>query len=42
MEASRRWYREERERDKTDPARIYWRSLVQRVHETGAGFKGLT
>lgn len=41
MEASRRWYREERERDKTDPARSYWRTLVQRVHKTEAGFEGL-
>jgi hypothetical protein len=41
MEASRRRYREERERDKTDPARIYWRGLVDRVHKTEAGFEGL-
>lgn len=42
MEASRRWYREERERDKTDPARIYWRALLERVHKTEAGFEGLS
>jgi len=42
MEASRRLYREERERDKTDPARIYWRALVDRVHKTEAGFEGLS
>lgn len=42
MEANRRWYQEERERDKTDPARIYWRALVSRVHETGGGFEGLS
>jgi hypothetical protein len=41
MEASRRWYREERERNTTDPARIYWRALVRRVHKTEAGFEGL-
>ena len=42
MEASRRWYREERERDKTDPSRIYWRALVERDHKTEAGFEGLS
>jgi hypothetical protein len=42
MEASRRWYREERERDKTDPGRIYWRALVDKVHRTEAGFEGLS
>lgn len=42
MEASRRWYREERERDKTDPSRIYWRALVERVYKTEAGFDGLS
>lgn len=42
MEASRRWYREHRERDKTDPARIYWRALVERVYKTETGFEGLS
>ena len=42
MEASRRWYREERQRDETDPGRIYWRALVDRVHNTEAGFEGLS
>lgn len=41
MEASRQRYREERERDKTDPACIYWHSLVERVYKTEAGFDGL-
>ena len=42
MEASRLRYREERERDKTDPARIYWRALVERVHKSDAGFEALS
>jgi Domain of unknown function (DUF4375) len=42
MEASRRWCREHREQDKTDPARIYWRALVERVYKTETGFEGLS
>lgn len=42
MEASGGSCREERERDKTDPARIYWRALIERVYKTEAGFDGLS
>ena len=42
MEAGRRWYREHSERDETDPARIYWRALVERVYKTETGFEGLS
>jgi hypothetical protein len=42
MEASRRSYRKARERDKIDPARIYWRALIERVYKTEVGFEGLS
>src|SRR5262245_51321455 len=34
--------REERERDKTDAARIYWRELVARVYKADDGFEHLS
>ena len=42
MEAARRLYREESERDRTDPFRKLWLSLVQQVHYSSIGFDGLS
>lgn len=42
IEAARERYREERERDRTDPFRALWRDLVHRVHQTPSGFEGLS
>ena len=42
IEASRARATQERERNATDPFRIYWRQLVNRVHQTPSGFAGLS
>ena len=42
LEAAKQWYREEREREKSDPFRKLWRELVRRVHETPGGFDSLS
>ena len=42
IEAAKRWHKEQREREKTDPFRILWHALVHRVHETSEGFSGLS
>jgi hypothetical protein len=42
IETSRLRYREESNLDETDPARIYWSALVNRVHKTDEGFDGLS
>jgi len=42
LEKSRQYYRTQRELDKTDPTRIYWPSLIKRVHHTENGYSGLT
>jgi hypothetical protein len=38
IESAKKWYREEREREKTDPLRRLWRDLVHRAYETPNGF----
>jgi hypothetical protein len=42
MESNRRKYREQLERSRVDPARIYWSALVQRVFATEDGFARLS
>lgn len=42
MERSKQYYQEQRELDKTDPERLYWKALVGRVHGEGGGFNSLT
>jgi len=42
MESNRRNYREELERSRADPARIYWSALVKRVFATEDGFARLS
>ena len=42
MEAARKWHKEQRERERTDPFRKLWLALVHRVHETPQGFSGLS
>jgi hypothetical protein len=42
LEAAKQWYREEREREKSDPFRKLWRELVRRVYETSEGFDSLS
>jgi hypothetical protein len=42
VEAAKKWHKEQREREKTDPFRILWHVLVHRVHETSEGFSGLS
>ena len=41
METNRVRHKEQRERAKTDPAQIYWRALVERVHASPDGFSRL-
>lgn len=42
IEAAKKWHKEEREREKTDPFRILWHALVHRVNEASEGFSGLS
>ena len=42
IEASKLYYQRERELDKTDPLRKFWRELVHRVHNTDLGYAGLS
>ena len=41
IERSKVFSKEQRELDRTDPARVFWKSLVRRVHEPHEGFKTL-
>jgi hypothetical protein len=42
IEAAKVARRRERELDNTDPFRLYWRELVNRVHKSDAGMAGLS
>ena len=42
MEAAKKLDQEERERDRTDPFRKLWLSLVHQIHDSSAGFDGLS
>lgn len=42
IEASKKWHKEQRELDRTDPLRKLWSELVHRAHETDKGFAGFT
>ena len=42
LERSRIFYQAQRKSDRTDPERLYWKSLVHRVHDEGGGFETLS
>ena len=42
LEDAKKWYREEREQERSDPFRKLWRELVHRVYETSGGFNSLS
>lgn len=42
IEKSKAYYQKQRELDRTDPQRLYWKTLVNRVHGEGASFDNLS
>lgn len=42
LEKSRAYYQEQRELDRTDPERLLWRALVDRVYHAEGGFNALS
>jgi hypothetical protein len=42
LEKSKQYHQTQRELDKTDPVRIHWRSLLDRIQRTEKGYAGLT
>lgn len=42
IEQSKAHYIEERELNRTDPSRLFWKSLVRRVHDPAGGFGTLS
>lgn len=42
IEQSKVYHKEQRELDRTDPQRLFWKSLVHRVHRAGGGFETLS
>lgn len=42
IERSKTYYKEQRELDRTDPERLFWRALVNRVYHTEDGFGSLS